>query len=91
MNKKCATIKVFGQVQGVFFRHSAKLKAEELGLSGFARNEIDGTVLVVVEGEENKIKKLIEWAKIGSPDAEVEDIEVKWDEYKGEFSYFRIE
>jgi len=91
MNNKRCTIKVSGEVQGVFFRHSTKLKAEELGLTGIARNEINGGVLVVVEGEVDKINELIKWARVGPPEAEVEDIDITWQEYKGEYSYFRIE
>jgi acylphosphatase len=91
MNYKKAIIKVFGRVQGVFFRHSTKLKAEELGLSGYVRNEIDGAVLIVVEGKTDKINELVKWARVGPPEAQVEDTEIHWEDYKGEFSYFRIE
>lgn len=90
MNKR-AILKVFGKVQGVFFRHSAKLKAEELGLTGYARNEIDESVLIVVEGNVDLINELIKWARVGSPDAVVKDMEIRWEDYTGEFSYFRIE
>ncbi|MBI2506744.1 MAG: acylphosphatase [Candidatus Colwellbacteria bacterium] len=41
MNTRHLNIRVFGQVQGVFFRDSTRRKAEELGIKGFARNEPD--------------------------------------------------
>lgn len=44
VSSKRAEIKVVGSVQGVFFRAGVKAEAERLGLSGWARNEPDGTV-----------------------------------------------
>lgn len=69
-----AKIKIFGFVQGVFFRHSSKNKARELHLSGFAKNEADGSVYMEIEGEENKIKEFLEWCRKGPPFAKVNDI-----------------
>ena len=46
-------IKIFGKVQGVFFRSSARQKAGELGLSGFAENLADGSVEIEAEGGES--------------------------------------
>jgi acylphosphatase len=91
MNKKKATIKISGLVQGVFFRHSAKLKADELGLWGTVRNEIDDSVLIIIEGESDKINEFIKWARIGPPGAEVRDMDTSWDDYKGDYGNFRIE
>lgn len=90
-NKKRVIIKVFGKVQGVFFRHSTKLMALEFGLTGFVRNELDSSVLIVAEGEVEKINELIKWARIGPPGAEVKDLEIKWEQYKGEFDDFQIQ
>ena len=88
--KKRAIIKVYGKVQGVFFRHSTKLMAQEFGLKGFVRNEIDGSVLIVAEGEAERLNELIKWARIGPPSAEVKNIEIKWEDYQGEFNEFFI-
>jgi len=90
-NKKRAIIQVFGKVQGVFFRHSTKLMAIEYNLKGFVRNEFDGSVLIVVEGEVEKINELIKWARIGPPAAEVKDLKIKWEPYQGEFNAFEIQ
>ncbi|MFA5185497.1 MAG: acylphosphatase [Patescibacteria group bacterium] len=70
------TLKISGTVQGVFFRHSAKQKAEELGLEGFAKNEADGTLLIEVEGEIDELELFAEWCKTGPPSAKVENVEV---------------
>ena len=48
-----------GRVQGVGFRYSAQYVAQMLGLTGWVRNEWDDTVTMEVQGEEEKIDKLI--------------------------------
>lgn len=48
-----------GRVQGVGFRYRAMYKANDLGLTGWVRNEWDGTVTMEVQGEEDKIEQLI--------------------------------
>lgn len=67
-------IKISGQVQGVFFRVSAKKEADILNLKGFAKNEDDGSVYIEIEGEENSITKFISWCKKGPALAKVENI-----------------
>lgn len=74
--KKHLNIKIYGQVQGVFFRISAKQEADKLGIKGFARNEKDGTVYIEAEGEKNNLDKFLEWCKNGPDAAKVEKIEV---------------
>lgn len=74
---KHLNIKIYGQVQGVFFRDSARKKAEEIGIFGFIRNEPDGNVYIEAEGEEEKLKELLDWCKKGSELAEVKKVETK--------------
>ena len=81
---------VSGLVQGVFFRAQTKAKAEELGLFGWVRNLPDGRVEILVEGEKEKLEKLIEWAKRGPELAKVNGLEINWQEYQGEFKNFEI-
>ena len=52
-------LKIYGRVQGVYYRSSAQDKARELGLSGWAKNMTDGTVETVVEGEEKMLRDYI--------------------------------
>ena len=78
----CFLIKVSGLVQGVFFRHSAKIEAEKLGLKGCAKNLKDGSVEIIVCGEKDKINEFIEWCRNGSSMAKAERIEAKEIEYK---------
>ena len=78
----CFLIKVSGLVQGVFFRHSAKIEAEKLWLKGCAKNLKNESVEIIVCGEKDKINEFIEWCRNGSSMAKVERIEAKEIEYK---------
>jgi len=81
---------VSGTVQGVFYRHNARKKAKELGIKGWVRNLYDGRVEVTAEGEEEDLKKFIEWCKKGPELAFVENIEVEWNDYKGKYEDFSV-
>lgn len=85
-----ARVKVFGLVQGVFFRHNTRLMAQKLGLKGWVRNAPDGTVEALFEGPREKVEEMIKWCHKGPPAAVVERVQVEWEEYKGEFSDFSI-
>lgn len=87
---KRANIIVHGTVQGVFFRANVKMMAERLGINGYARNLPDGTVEVVAEAPEDKLKELIEYCRKGPERAEVGKIEVKFSKAFGEFNSFNI-
>ena len=69
-------IKIYGLVQGVFFRISAKEKAKELNVSCETQNMPDGTVEIIAEGKEEDVSQLTEWCKTGPELAKVEKIEV---------------
>ncbi len=49
----------YGRVQGVGFRYTARLAAESLGLTGWVKNEWDGSVLMEVQGRELLVDKLL--------------------------------
>ncbi|MEN3041319.1 MAG: acylphosphatase [Bacteroidia bacterium] len=70
-------IRVYGKVQGVFFRKYAWLTAHSLGLTGFVKNEPDGSVLAEVEGAPEQVEKFVQWAHRGSPAAQVTRVEVE--------------
>jgi acylphosphatase len=88
--KKRLKIKVFGFVQGVFFRAGAKEMADSLSLAGLATNLADGSVGIIAEGEEENLKKLLSWAKRGPDLARVEKVDFFWQKPSGEFSDFQI-
>lgn len=83
-------LKIYGRVQGVFYRDTARRKARKLGLTGWIRNESDGTVITMAEGEEESLKKFIEWCYNGSIFAKVSKIDVQWKQFENEFDEFNI-
>ena len=85
-----AHIFVSGRVQGVFFRSHTEKWASSLGLTGWVRNVEDGRVETLVEGDKEKIESLIGKLNQGPPQAMVRDLDVSWDEFKGEFDDFQI-
>lgn len=76
-------VKVFGKVQGVFFRQSTLYKAIELGIRGWVKNEKDGTVVTEIEGTEPQVTSMVEWLRKGPSSAIVERLESKACEPKG--------
>ena len=73
-----AHVYIYGDVQGVFFRRSAKIKAEELEVVGWVKNSDDGGVEVVCQGRKNNVNRFIAWCKKGPPLSKVKKIEVEW-------------
>jgi len=65
---------VFGKVQGVYFRHSARLEARRLGLGGIARNLPDGSVEVVAQGAAAAVEELRVWLQRGPAQARVDEV-----------------
>lgn len=85
-----ATIVVKGMVQGVGFRYYAYRHAKALGLQGYVRNMWDGSVTSEVEGERGMVEEYIKALTVGPRLASVRDVDVKWEEYSGEFFDFEI-
>ncbi len=83
-----AHIRVHGIVQGVFFRATMADVARSHGVTGWVKNNADGTVEAVVEGEEDAVKRVIEWCRTGPPMARVDGVDIKWEAYKDEFDDF---
>jgi acylphosphatase len=82
-------LRIYGQVQGVFFRASTEAEARRLGLTGWVRNCPDGSVEVVAEGRRDKLETLVAWCRHGPRHAQVDRVEIEWSEASGEFSGFR--
>lgn len=87
---KTLKIKIYGRVQGVFFRSSVKEKAESLGIYGWVKNEPDGTVLIIAQCPENNLKELIKWCYNGIGGAQVTKIESESIEPREKFEKFEI-
>ncbi len=69
-------IHIAGRVQGVTFRASAQRVARALGLTGFAKNEADGSVRIVAEGSAAALDQLVAWCRTGPPRARVDRVDV---------------
>ena len=71
-------------------RMSSQKKARELGLTGWVRNEPDGTVTLIAQGKEEGLRELILFCYNGVKYARVDNIEETWLKYGQEFNDFNI-
>jgi acylphosphatase len=78
-------VRVSGRVQGVFFRVETRERAHSLGLSGWVRNREDGSVEAVFEGDDERVRSMVDWCARGPAGAQVDQVDVKWEpEPRGE-------
>ena len=82
--------KITGRVQMVMFRDFVQRKASKLGLFGYVKNQKDGSVYVLAEGEEESLEKLIKLLQKGPVLAKVKKVDVCRLPYTGECSDFKI-
>ncbi len=76
-------IRVFGRVQGVFFRAWAAEQARRLGVRGWVRNRSDGSVELEAYGDSESVEALIARCREGPPSARVERVETEEIEGRG--------
>ena len=81
---------VRGRVQGVAFRYHTALKANQLGLQGWVKNNKDSSVQVEAQGQEDSLNDLIGYLHKGPAHAKVDEVETKWIEIKESDGKFRI-
>lgn len=81
---------IFGRVQGVAFRAHTMREARALGADGWVRNLPSGSVELIAEGEEEALRKLLQWCRNGPPAASVDRVEEQWLEYIGDLDLFTI-
>lgn len=87
-----ATIIVSGEVQGVFFRRFAREEADDLGITGFARNQPDGSVYIEADGYDARLKEFVERMREGAPGSSVSFVSVSYEARKEEpYPEFSIE
>jgi acylphosphatase len=82
MSQFCQKIRVAGRVQGVFFRAFTQKKAQDLQLTGWTRNESDGSVLVLACGEAESLDALVKALNQGPPAAQVTSIQIEPVDYQ---------
>ena len=73
---------VKGKVQGVNYRHATKAVADQLGVKGYVRNENNGDVVIVAEGDDISLDMFLDWCKEGPENAEVTSVESQEGELK---------
>ncbi|MBV9002618.1 MAG: acylphosphatase [Solirubrobacterales bacterium] len=76
-------VTVHGRVQGVFFRDSLRQRANSRHVAGWATNRVDGAVEAVFEGRPDDVERLVEFAKSGPRQAEVESVDVREEDPEG--------
>lgn len=90
MSKQRVHLFIKGKVQGVFFRQALKVMAKKKNVFGCVKNLKDGRVEAILEGEDVNVSSLVEWCHAGPANARVEDVEIRNEKYKGEFSKFEV-
>lgn len=89
MNKMVrAHLTIEGFVQGVSFRANTVAVAKRHGINGWVKNNPNGNVEAVLEGEEGPVKKVIEWCQSGPSLARVDHVRVTWEPFRNEFDDF---
>ena len=86
MVKVMYRLEIRGLVQGVYYRGSMVSQAEVLGLRGWVRNRLDGSVEAVVQGGAHEVNRMVEWARRGPPHAVVASLDIF--PYEGDFVGF---
>lgn len=74
---------VHGRVQGVFFRDTIRRHADRRGVSGWVRNNADGTVEAVLEGEPDALERVVELCREGPRGSVVDRVDVFEETVKG--------
>jgi acylphosphatase len=83
-------LRVYGVVQGVFFRASTRSAAVRLGVAGWVRNCPDGSVECLAEGPAGLLEQLIAFCREGPPGARVDRVEEQWSAATREFDRFQV-
>ena len=91
MKTKSLKIKVHGSVQGVGFRYSTIQAAVRLGVSGWVRNEWDGTVFIHCEGESSSVDSFVRWCRKGPSMAHVTSLDITTVPYQGVYNGFNVD
>lgn len=86
MSEICLQGRVVGKVQGVGFRQSTVREANRLGISGWVRNQADGSVALLLCGDEDALEAMTAWLQRGPDQAKVDSVELEacvWQDIAG--------
>ena len=87
---KTLRARVTGRVQGVYFRAFTRNQARLLGLSGWVRNEYDGSVSLEAEGPRETLERLLIAVRRGPSGARVDHVSADWSEATGDYDGFAV-
>lgn len=87
MAKVNFAVTVTGRVQGISFRYYAAKQADQLGVTGWVRNNPDGSVSLEIEGESALVDHMLAWCRHGPPFAQVTDISIHPGQIKNHSSF----
>lgn len=73
---ECWSARIRGRVQGVGYRDSCARQAETLGVTGWVRNRLDGSVEAQMLGPPERLAQLVAWLHRGPPAARVDEVSV---------------
>ena len=82
--------RLYGLVQGVYFRDTTRQKANILNLTGWVCNVHDGSVEVMAEGPRPALDTLLKFLQVGPSHARVDRVAVEWGTATGEFTGFNV-
>jgi acylphosphatase len=82
--------RIYGRVQGVFFRTATLEKALDLEIKGLVRNEPDGSVYIEAEADEKKLNEFLNWCQQGPGPASVSKIDFEFTDELKNFKEFSI-
>ncbi len=81
---------VTGKVQGVGYRNFIEAAVAELGLVGYVRNNEDGSVSVMAQGEPDTLRQFVEYLHEGSLLSKVDGVSVEWGTAKETYDDFLL-
>jgi acylphosphatase len=82
-----ALVQIRGRVQGVGFRYAVLSRARSLDLAGWVRNKYDGSVEAAFEGDDERVRSIVEWCRSGPRGADVRSVDVEWQKPTGESGF----
>ena len=90
MSKQRVRLFVSGKVQGVFFRQALKVMAIKNNVTGWVRNLDDGRVEALLDGDIDGVNTVVEWTHGGPANSRVDDVEIRNEGFKDEFTDFEV-
>jgi len=90
MKQQRITVRYEGRIQGIGFRYTAVSLAQDLNLTGWVKNEFDGSVALVAEGEEDQLMELLQAIRRSSLGKYITNERVRRSAATGEFTGFGV-